>query len=124
VIVANATTAHTHLLLDARTAVVLMTHNYNYDIAMLQQLLPLQLSYVGVLGPKNKLDRMLEEMEEKGIAITPQLVQHIYGPTGLDIGAETSEEIALSVLAEIKAVMTGCNGASLRSKQRTIHSHI
>jgi xanthine dehydrogenase accessory factor len=56
--------------------------------------------------------------------ITPQQLQHIYGPTGLDIGAETSEEIALSILSEIKAVMTSRNGSPLRSKQHTIHSHI
>ena len=123
-IVANAATALAHLSLDSRTAVVLMTHNYNYDIAMLQQLLPLQLPYVGVLGPKKKLDRMLQELEEKGMEIAPQQLQHIYGPTGLDIGAETSEEIALSILSEIKAVMAGRNGSSLRSKQHTIHSHI
>jgi xanthine dehydrogenase accessory factor len=124
VIVANAVTALGHLSLNARTAVVLMTHNYNYDIAMLQQLLPLQVPYVGVLGPKKKLDRMLHELEKKGIEITPEQLQHIYGPTGLDIGAEASEEIALSVLAEIKAVITGRNGSSLRIKQHTIHTHI
>jgi xanthine dehydrogenase accessory factor len=124
VVVANAASALTHISLDARTAVVLMTHNYNYDIAMLEQLLPLHLPYVGVLGPKKKLDRMLQEIEDKGAQIIPQQLQHIYGPTGLDIGAESSEEIALSIIAEIKSVMTGRNGASLRSKQQTIHSHI
>lgn len=124
VIVANAATALSQLSFDEKTAAVLMTHNYNYDIAILQQLLPMQLPYVGVLGPKKKLDRMLQEIEEKGIIITPQQLHTVYGPTGLDIGAETSEEIALSILAEIKAVMAGCNGAPLRSKQQTIHTHI
>jgi len=124
VIVANAATALSHLLPDARTAVVLMTHNYNYDLSMLQQLLPLQLPYLGILGPKKKLDRMLRELEEKGIEITSQQLRHIYGPTGLDIGAEASEEIALSIIAEIKAIMAGKQGSSLRSKQHTIHSHL
>jgi xanthine/CO dehydrogenase XdhC/CoxF family maturation factor len=84
----------------------------------------LQLPYIGVLGPKKKLDRMLHELKEKGMEITPQQLQSVYGPTGLDVGAETSEEIALSVLAEIKAVMAGSNGSPLRSKQHTIHSQI
>jgi xanthine/CO dehydrogenase XdhC/CoxF family maturation factor len=47
----------------------------------------------------------------------------LYGPTGLDIGAEAAEEIALSVLAEIKAVLSKRNGASLRNRQETIHSN-
>ncbi len=124
VMVAKADAALSHVAWDAKTAVVLMTHNYNYDIALLQQLLPLQLPYVGVLGPKKKLDRMLNEITEKGILITPHQLQPVYGPTGLDVGAETAEEIALSIIAEIKAVMSGSNGASLRSKPHTIHSHI
>jgi xanthine/CO dehydrogenase XdhC/CoxF family maturation factor len=124
VIVAKADVALSQIALDATTAVVLMTHNYNYDIAILEQLLPMQLPYVGVLGPKKKLDRMLQELETKGVELTPQALQSIYGPTGLDIGAETPEEIALSIIAEIKAVMAGSNGAPLRSKQHTIHSHI
>ncbi|TKK71664.1 XdhC family protein [Ilyomonas limi] len=124
VIIAKADTALAHVSFDTKTAVVLMTHNYNYDIALLQQLLPLQLPYTGVLGPRKKLDRMLHELEEKGMEITPQQLQSVYGPMGLDVGAETSEEIALSVLAEIKAVMAGSNGSPLRSKLHTIHSHI
>ena len=124
IIVAKADSALSHLSPDAKTALVLMTHNYNYDIAVLQQLLPMQLPYVGTLGPKQKLDRMLQELKEKDIVVTPQQLQSIYGPTGLDIGAETSEEIALSIVAEIKAVMAGTHGASLRSKQQTIHAHI
>ena len=124
VIVARANAALSHLSFDAKTAVVLMTHNYNYDSAILQQLLPMQLPYIGVLGPKQKLNRMLREITAAGMEVTPQQLQSVYGPTGLDIGAETPEEIALSVLAEVQAIMTNARGTSLRSKQYTIHSHI
>lgn len=108
--------------LDARTAIVLMTHNYNYDLAMLRQLLPLQPAYVGSLGPKRKLQRMFDELAGESIAITAQLLQPIYGPTGLNIGAETSEEIALSILAEIQAAMKNKQGGSLRELNGGIHT--
>ncbi len=66
---------------------------------------------------------MVGELEEKGISFTEEQLQFLYGPTGLDIGAETAEEIALSVLSEIKMVMSGRNGASLRRKDTTIHTN-
>jgi xanthine dehydrogenase accessory factor len=122
VLLAKPEQALEQLSIDARTVVVLMTHNYNYDLAMLQQLLPLQLTYVGSLGPKKKLQRMLDELQEDGIGITPQQLQSVYGPTGLDIGAETSEEIALSILSEIQAVLLKQEGGSLRNRTSVIHA--
>lgn len=121
VLVAKAEQALAHISPDNLTAFVLMTHNYNYDLAMLRQLLPLKPTYVGMLGPKKKLGRMLDELREEGIQVTDAQLQAIYGPTGLDIGAETSEEIALSILAEIKAVFAKRAGAPLRDKNDVIH---
>ncbi|QNF33288.1 XdhC family protein [Adhaeribacter swui] len=106
---------------DGQTVFLLMTHNYNYDIAMLRQLIPLAVPYVGVLGPKKKLNQMLSELQEEGLAFTPDQMQKVYGPLGLDIGAETPEEIALSVISEIKAVLTNKPGTSLRHKPEAIH---
>lgn len=106
---------------DRRTAFVLMTHNYRYDIDMLKALLPMQIPYVGILGPRKRLDRMLEELQTQGFALNSQVLEKIHGPTGLDIGAETPEEIALSVLSEIQAVLTGSPGGMLREKQGEIH---
>ncbi len=110
------------LTIDDNTAFVLMTHNYNYDLAGLRALLQSACRYIGILGPKRKLQRMLSELQEQGIVISKDQMKLIYGPTGLDIGAETPEEIALSMLAEIKAVMSGHNGESLRDKPASIHS--
>ncbi|UEG53592.1 XdhC family protein [Mucilaginibacter daejeonensis] len=123
ILIARPEEALPQLDLDSRTAVVLMTHNYNYDLAMLRLLLPLQLTYVGSLGPKKKLQRMLDELQEEGIQPSPQQLQSIYGPTGLDIGAETSEEIALSIIAEIQAVIQGRNGQNLRLREGAIYDH-
>ncbi|KAA2240912.1 XdhC family protein [Chitinophaga agrisoli] len=124
VLVSKPDQALQQLDIDERTAAVLMTHNYNYDLAMLRQLLPLQLAYIGSLGPKKKLERMLDELREAGEIILPEQLEKVYGPTGLDIGAEGSEEIALSVLSEIKAVLAGLKGTSLRDKNAPIHSPI
>ncbi len=65
---------------------------------------------------------MLEELRDKGIMLSQEQLNSIYGPVGLEIGAETSEEIALSIIAEIKAVLAGKPGGSLRNKQDVIHS--
>jgi xanthine dehydrogenase accessory factor len=109
------------LTIDTQTAFVLMTHNYNYDIAMLEALLLMDCTYIGMLGPGRKLERMLEELAGKGFVVNDAMRQCIYGPTGLDIGAETAAEIALSVIAEIKMVLEERTGQSLRNKKGSIH---
>jgi xanthine dehydrogenase accessory factor len=108
--------------INAWTAFVLMTHNYNYEIAFLKELLPIQASYIGILGPRKKLERMLDELETSGTTITQSNLETIHGPVGLDIGSENSEEIALSIIAEIKAVFSSRNGNSLKYKSTVIHS--
>jgi len=116
IIIAKPEQALNEIMLDSRTLIVLMTHNYNYDMAVLTQLLPLQLTYVAALGPKKRLERMLDELREGGQEITSLQLKSIYGPAGLDIGSENSDEIALSILAEMQAVLTKRNGAPLREK--------
>lgn len=107
---------------DQQTAVVLMTHNYNYDLVALEQLLHTDCNYIGVLGPRKKLHKMLDELSGKGIEIDDDKLQKIHGPVGLDIGAETAEEIALSIIAEIKAVFSKRNGTFLKEKSAAIHN--
>ena len=108
--------------IDDRTAFVMMTHNYNYDIAMLKALLHKDLTYIGMLGPKKKLDRMLLELREDGMLIDDQMLEKVYGPTGLEIGAETPEEIALSIIAEIQSVIQQKSGSNLKLRADMIHS--
>ena len=107
---------------DQHTAFVLMTHNYNYDLAMLKALIFQDVMYIGLLGPKLKLERMLDEIKEKGIHINEQHLKKIYAPVGLEIGAETAEEIAVSIIAEIQSIITGKKGGSLRDKRGVIHA--
>ena len=105
------------IAIDEQTAFVLMTHNYNYDLALLQELLLTEATYIGTLGPKKKLLRMLEEL---GLANERNLGR-IYGPIGLDIGAETAAEIAISITAEIKSVLSGAKPNFLKDKTLPIH---
>jgi xanthine dehydrogenase accessory factor len=121
IIVAKPAEAIRQINITAQTVFVLMSHNYNYDLAMLQQLIQIPCSYIGILWPKKKLEKMLQELESQGIAITDADKEKIYGPVGLDIGAETPEEIALSIIAEIKTVLEKRSGGMLRQKTNPIH---
>lgn len=116
IIISKPEQAILQIILDERTVIILMTHNYNYDFAMLRQLLPYELTYVAVLGPKKRLQRMLSELIDEGIDITSRQLESIYGPAGLDIGSENSDEIALSIIAEMQAVIKNRKGASLRDR--------
>jgi xanthine dehydrogenase accessory factor len=111
--------AFSQLAFDERTVAVLMTHNYLYDLAALKNLLPLPVPYIGALGPKKKLERMFDELKEEGGFDSD--TNKVFGPAGLDVGAETAEEIALSILSEIKAVLSTRSGSSLRNREDTIH---
>jgi len=122
VLVSKPENVISQIAIDERTVFVLMTHNYNYDMAMLHQLLLKNVVYVGMLGPKKKLDRILVELHEQGANFTQDQLASVHSPVGLDIGAETSEEIALSILSEIKAVLSGKQGLSLHSNTGSIHS--
>ncbi len=121
VIIAKPDQVLSKINIDEHTAIVLMTHNYNYELALLKQLLPLKLRYIGILGPKKKLDRMIDELENEGMVIADERLQKIYGPVGLDIGSEGAEEIALSILSEVKAVLSNRKGYSLKHKPSSIH---
>lgn len=110
------------LSMDSRTVFVMMTHNYNYDLSMLKALLPTQTPYIGMLGPKKKLDRMLDELRQEGMKLDDAMLSKVHGPTGLEIGAETPEEIALSIIAEIQAVVEGKAGGMLKHKPDVIHA--
>jgi xanthine/CO dehydrogenase XdhC/CoxF family maturation factor len=107
--------------IDEQTVFVLMTHNYNYDIAMLSMLLTKNLLYIGMLGARKKKEQMLAELQEKGLQFTQQQLSVLHSPVGLDIGAETSEEIALSIIAEIKAALSGRQTISLKNNTTVIH---
>ena len=108
--------------IDDQTVFALMTHNYNYDMAMLKELVSRDVVYIGLLGPKKKLDRIINELRENGVELSAAQLATIHGPVGLDIGAETSEEIALSIVAEIKAVLSKRDAKQLKNTEEAIHA--
>jgi xanthine/CO dehydrogenase XdhC/CoxF family maturation factor len=101
-----------------RCAALLMSHNYRYDLAILRQLVSTPLSYIGILGPRKRGEKLMAELSPNE---REALQERSYYPVGLDIGAETPEEIALSALAEIMAVFNHRQGAMLRHRQTPIH---
>ena len=109
--------------LTAYTACVLMSHNFEYDKEIFKQLSLSQIKphYIGILGPKKRFDHILSELDRESIDVSA-ILPLTYSPIGLDIGAETPEEIALSILAEIKTVFTGRSGAFLKNRKAPIHN--
>ncbi|MNK79750.1 putative xanthine dehydrogenase subunit A [compost metagenome] len=107
--------------IDSWTVFVLMTHNYRYDLTLLKELIHTPTSYIGSLGPKTKLLRMFDDLEQLGIELSAVQQKIVHGPVGLDIGAETSDEIAIAIIAEIKAVLSGRSGGSLKFLKTKIH---
>ncbi len=102
---------------DDRTAAVIKSHNYGRDFAALRHLLRLNLRYVGLLGPRRRRDQLLHALLDDGVEIDAEL----FAPAGLDVGAETPEEIALAIVAEIQKVFADATGTSLRDRKVPIH---
>jgi len=102
---------------DERTAAVVKSHNYGRDFAGLRHLLQLDLRYVGLLGPRKRRDQLLSALLDDGIALEAEF----FAPAGFDLGAETPEEIALAIIAEIQNVFAEASGESLRDRKAPIH---
>lgn len=111
--------------LDPFTAVVLMSHDFKTDKNNLKRLLGNQMpKYLGLLGPRVRAERLWRELSEEGIDISADQMSCQYAPAGLDIGATTPDEIALSILAEIRAVFSDRAGQSLRLRPTPIHERV
>ena len=105
-----------------QTAVVLLTHNYPYDLAALTSLIQRpDIAYLGLLGPRKKYERMLDDLATQGIRLHPEQAERIFAPVGLHLGAETPAEIALAILAEIQSVLSGTDATPLRQRTTPIH---
>ncbi|WP_035561666.1 XdhC family protein [Hymenobacter sp. IS2118] len=109
---------------DAGAYHVLLSHNYAYDLAALQTLLPSSAPYIGLLGPRVKAARLLAEPELQLTAaeINEVALTRLHSPIGLGLGGETPEEIALAIVAEIQAVKNGRQPRHLRDTTAAIHA--
>jgi xanthine/CO dehydrogenase XdhC/CoxF family maturation factor len=107
--------------LTENTAIVVMTHNYLDDVELLRALLPSPVFYLGVLGPKQRTSKLLEEIGAECSGLAASQFARLHSPIGMDIGAETPEEIALAIICEIKAACAGRKGGFLRDRDAPIH---
>jgi len=103
------------------TACVLMSHNYEYDRDVLKKLLTTNTPYIGILGPRKRFDKMVAEFKKEGIELSVDAIHRIHSPIGLDIGAETPDEIAVSIIAEIQSTFSNRFGGFLKYRNGPIH---
>ena len=109
---------------SARPVAVVMSHNYERDSEALGALMETRVRYIGMLGPARRTERMLDDLQTQRGNYAKQQLARVHGPAGLHVGAETAEEIALSIVAEAQAVLACGNGGFLRNRRRTIHEQI
>ncbi|MFN8345514.1 MAG: XdhC family protein [Spirosomataceae bacterium] len=109
------------ILIDRHTAIILMSHDFKTDKYNLPKVLKTGASYIGMLGPRVRSEKIFNELAQEGIEISDSDTERIYAPVGLDIGAVSPEEIALSIVAEIRAVFSERDGAALRLRTAPIH---
>lgn len=96
-------------------AVVIMTHNYLYDLALLRTMLNSNIAYIGLLGPKTRGDELIAQIDGASR-------ERIHNPIGLDLGGETPEEIALSIVSEVQAVLNERDAQPLRNVEGPLHA--
>jgi len=106
---------------DSEAAIV-MSHNFERDVDFLRGWLDTDVRYIGVMGPRERVDAMLAALRTRGVAVDASARARIRGPVGLDIGAETAEEIALAIVAEVQAVHTGRSAECLVDRLGPIHA--
>lgn len=113
----------TQVSITPRTLTLLMSHNYSHDLELLKFLLASPARYVGVMGPRKRTERLLCELAagDEAFRLGGEDRERLYSPAGLDIGANSPAEIALSIVAEMRAVLDGRRGGMLRERRGSIH---
>jgi xanthine dehydrogenase accessory factor len=109
-----------HVVPDAATAIVVLTHDDKFDLPLVQGALATDAFYVGWLGSRRNQERRRGLLAEAGVP--EEELERISGPSGLDVGADSPAETALSILAEILAVRSGRGGGRLRDAKARIHA--
>ncbi len=105
---------------DANTYVVVMSHNFIDDRLALAELLATDVPYIGLMGPKERFEEMLDAFEEEGEALDN--LDRVYTPVGLDLGGGAPYQVAHSIVAEALAVRNGREGSHLRAGDGSVHN--
>jgi len=106
---------------DGRTYAVVMTHNFVDDRLAVEQLVDSPAPYVGLMGPRDRFEEMLEAFEEEGRTFTEADLETLYTPVGIDLGAGSPYGIATSIVAEATAVRNDRDPRHLREREGPIH---
>ena len=109
------------LRISPETYAVIMIHQFAAEAQALRFLLSSTIRYIGLLGPKSKCELLLQHLTSEGFQPTKEQLAKLHNPVGLDLGAETAEEIAVSIVSEIQAIIHNRNGSFLKDRQGPIH---
>jgi xanthine dehydrogenase accessory factor len=116
-----ARSQYSEISVSDETYVVIMTHNYELDRMLVETFLHRSIPYLGVLGSRNRIERILEDIRRESGELSEQTLEKLHSPIGLDIGAESPEEIALSIASELVSRKNRRNGESLRLRKEPMH---
>jgi xanthine/CO dehydrogenase XdhC/CoxF family maturation factor len=123
VLLCSPAEALAQIQMDARTAVVSMNHHLERDQEALSAFTQAPHAlYIGTLGPKRRQEQMITAAKKDGFIFTDEFMQKLHGPAGLDIGAKSPEEIALSIMAEILSVLNARNAAPMRERTASLQA--
>lgn len=111
-----------HVSLDENGVAVVMTHNLASDVGYVEQLLTTPVPYIGILGSRQRVQRVLAVFAAHPSSTV--IRDRVYGPVGLDIGADGAEQVAIAILSEILAVRSGRDSRPLRERTRPIHTSV
>ncbi len=106
---------------DHQTAIILMNHNFAKDLLYLQAIKGVKPAYLGLLGPARRREKLLSAFIEYAPEVADEFMDSIHGPAGLNLGAETPQEIAIAIIAEILSVIRNQKPIPLQEKEGAIH---
>ena len=106
---------------DDQAFVIVMSHNFLRDKDYLRSFLGTAARYIGMLGPRARLDKILDALRAEGLEIRPEDLEVVHGPAGLDLGGDGPEEVGWAIVAEILAVQNGRTGGFLKDRTGPIH---
>jgi len=109
------------MALDARSAVVLLSHSWDRDMEALRLLLPSSVAYIGLLGHRRRGAQLLETLVAEGFTPARGDLDRLFSPVGLDLGGQEPGDIALAIVAEIEAVLCGRKAGHLRDRKAAVH---
>ncbi|MFC7070056.1 XdhC family protein [Halobaculum lipolyticum] len=112
------------LRLDDRTHAVVMTHNFVDDRIVVETLLDAGVAYVGLMGPRERFEEMLEAFADEGRTFDESELAPLYTPVGLDLGGGSPYQIAHSIVAEVLAVSNDRDPRHLKEREGPIHERV